>query len=76
MTTPPLVSVTLPADAWNVVGAGLGKLLHEVAAPVFDEIRRQVREAVAPQIPPAPPSTTEPVAEPPVPEVVLEGHAP
>ena len=75
MTTPPLVSVTLPADAWNVVGAGLGKLLHEVAAPIFDEIRRQVREAMAPQLPSTPPPAAS-VAESPIPEVVLEGHAP
>ena len=50
------ITVTLPAVAWNVVGAGLGKLLHEVSAPVFDEIRRQVNGALT--------ASPEPSAEP------------
>ncbi len=40
----PSYTITLPADAWNTVGNGLNELQHKTAAPIYNEIVRQILE--------------------------------
>ena len=42
MTEQSRISVSLPLEQWNVVGAGLAELPFRVAAPVIGELQRQV----------------------------------
>jgi hypothetical protein len=43
------LTVTLSAYDWNVVMAGVNKLEHGVARPVFDRIGQQLQQQSRPQ---------------------------
>jgi hypothetical protein len=44
------LTVTLSAYDWNVVMAGVNKLEHGVARPVFDRIGQQLQQQSQPQM--------------------------
>ena len=45
------LTVTLSAYDWNVVMAGVNKLEHGIARPVFDRIGQQLQQQSQPQMP-------------------------
>ena len=43
------LTVTLSAQEWNTVMAGLNELPHRIARPVFDRIGQQLQQQSQPQ---------------------------
>lgn len=50
-----MIPVSLPIDTWNLIAAALAELPFRVAAPVINELQKQVAAAQAPA-PPEPPA--------------------